>query len=291
MPVSKRCFIAGCSRSGTTLLQRIMSAHSQVHTFPETGVFLKAWGMRHTMPSALLGLTSQKEIKVLRRLLAELPPESQFNLSKYSQGLLKNNTHHITASFDELCMAQNCSVWLEKTPRHFLHAKRFSRKIDNCTVFHVIRDGLDVVASIVDRSQKNPEKFAKQDIDYAIRLWNRAIRKQWQCMKADQHYFIPYEALAAQPSDYAHFICNTLDIAFEPKMLERPDNQGRYIKPTETWKSGINADIKPAISKADALFSKAQQQLIQSKLDYRKYHQLLSHTEETSDSFVSELVI
>jgi hypothetical protein len=77
--MTHRILIGGCSRSGTTFLQGLLARHPRIFTFPETGVFLKALGMRGTLlPWARIGLTLGKERKALAKLLdrvaQELPP-------------------------------------------------------------------------------------------------------------------------------------------------------------------------------------------------------------------------
>ena len=37
--IKDRIFIVGCPRSGTTLLQSLLAAHPQIHSFPETHFF------------------------------------------------------------------------------------------------------------------------------------------------------------------------------------------------------------------------------------------------------------
>lgn len=286
MNIQKRCFIVGCSRSGTTLLQRILAGHSEIHTFPETGVFLKAWGMRRSLPFTGIGLTSGREKKVLRKLYAnEQGAECRYGSQGFN-GLLNHQIAHAITSLDALAAKENKYIWVEKTPRHFLHAKRISKHVPEAFVFHTLRDGIDVVASIIDRSKKFPRQFARQDIQYAIRLWNKAVHKQAQYFNKEGHYFIAYQHLAAQPERYAQAICQLLDIRYETCMINRPEDgdNTHYVRKEESWKSGVSGHIRPAKSKADSLFSKAEQQDIRRILTaYPSYERMLHQLESTAN--------
>jgi hypothetical protein len=130
-PIHRRVFIGGCSRSGTTLLQRLLVGHPRIHTFPETGVFLRALGMRgHVLPWARLGLTLGKERKSLIRLIEQVgvtdaaaPPLPPRRLR------LRSSIQDVVRFLDLLTLAEGKDIWLEKTPRHVLHASRIRRMV------------------------------------------------------------------------------------------------------------------------------------------------------------------
>ncbi|MBT8395681.1 MAG: sulfotransferase, partial [Gemmatimonadetes bacterium] len=171
----RRILVMGCSRSGTTLLQSLFASHSGVHTFPETGLFLKAFGMRGwVLPWARLGLSLGKERGALARLLPStggatgpLP-----SLPPYHPRL--SRSLEASADFlDGLAAANGKKAWVEKTPRHVFHARRIGRVVPGVSCVHIIRRGEDVVASIVDRAKRYPDRFPRQaDPGYGIRQWN-----------------------------------------------------------------------------------------------------------------------
>lgn len=270
-PIHRRVFIGGCSRSGTTFLQRLLAGHSRVHTFPETGVFLRALGMRgRVLPWTRLGLTLGKERKALVRLLrhagagaGSAPPLPPRRL------LLRSSARDIVSFLDGLTRRAGKDVWLEKTPRHVLHASRIGRLVPGAVFIHMVRDGRDVVASIVDRARRFPGRFrGQEDPAYGIRQWNRSMRATEAAMGKPGHLIALYEILASRPAETLGDLCHHLGIGFETGMLEAPATDGFVLK-DEEWKDPLSGPIRPAASKYHDLFDEDTRRQIDRRLDQR----------------------
>jgi hypothetical protein len=255
-PSIRRILVMGCSRSGTTLLQSLLASHSRIHTFPETGVFLKALGMRGAvLPWVHLGLTSGKERKALARLLESqtqasgslppLPPRSLF---------LSRSLENVAVFLDGLAKAHGKDVWVEKTPRHVFHAERIGRMVKGVQCIHLVRKGEDVVASIVDRARKYPKRFHRQaDPAYGIRQWNQSLRATEAAMNRPGHALVFYEKLAGETEHTLRSLCRGLGLEFETGMLS-PANPSTFVSPDEGWKARKAESVEPAPSKFDGLF-------------------------------------
>ena len=265
----KRILVVGCSRTGTTLLQSMLASHSRGHTFPETGVFLKAFGMRGTvLPWARLGLTLGKERKALARLLSsqqaaqsQLPslPPRRFSLSR--------SLPDVAAFLDDLARAHGKDVWVEKTPRHVFHARRIQRAVRGAIPIHVVRRGEDVVASIVDRGKKYPERFPRQsDPAYGVRQWNRSMRATEAAMKEQGHAVVIYESLVAAVEPTLRALCGIVGLDFEPGMLT-PADRASFTNADEEWKSQVNAPVEAAFSKFEKLFDEVTRARINERLE------------------------
>lgn len=276
VPAVQRILVMGCSRSGTTLLQSMLASHSRVHTFPETGVFLKAFGMRGTvLPWARLGLTIGKERKALARLLASqsgapgqvprLPPR-RVSLSR--------SLADVAAFLDGLAEAHGKDVWLEKTPRHVFHARRIRRAIPGALCIHMVRDSRDVVASIVDRGKKYPDRFPRQsDPSYGIRQWNRSMRATEAAMKKPGHAVVIYESLVAAVETTLRTLCGIVGLEFEAEMLT-PADRASFTSPDEEWKSQVNAPVEAASSKFEKLFDEVARARINLRLETDIYERM-----------------
>ncbi len=274
-PIHRRILVGGCSRSGTTFLQRLLAGHSRIQTFPETGVFLRALGMRgRVLPWARLGLTIGKERKALVRLrgqmdldLSTAPPLPPRRV------LLSSSVRDIVMFLDALAQGAGKDLWLEKTPRHVLHASRILRLVPGSVFLHILRDGRDVVASIVDRARKYPGQFPRQDDPaYGIRQWNRSVEATRRAMGESGHVVIRYETLAEHPEETLRALADHLGIEFEAGMLGPGTPEG-FVLREEAWKKPLDGPIRPAPSKFDSLFDEATRTRINEglKLGFLEY--------------------
>jgi len=276
-----RILIGGCSRSGTTFLQSLLANHSRILTFPETGIFLKALGMRgRLLPWAHLGLTLGKERKALMRLLDQMGPGEHPPLPP--RRFLLSRSFEDTADFlDGLARAAGKDIWLEKTPRHVLHAARIGRMVPNSLFIHMVREGRDVVASIVDRARKFPGEFSRQaDPAYGIRQWNQSMRATELAMEEPGHVVVLYRALSKHPEGTLRALCGVIGIEFEEGMLARSGERG-FVTAKEGWKTSLPGPIRPAISKFPHLFDEATQARINEGLKmgfFEKVRERLSDT-------------
>lgn len=252
-PAFPRLLVMGCSRSGTTLLQSLMANHSRIFTFPETGVFLRAFGMRgRLLPWAHLGLTLGKERKALSALadsfgrgagnvqVPRLPPR---------RVSLAGSLSDVAAFFDALATAHGKDIWLEKTPRHVLHARRIQKALPNSLCIHMVRNGRDVVASIIDRAKKYPGRFPRQeDPTYAIRQWNQSLRATKEAMEEPGHLVVFYDTLVSETEATLKALCGIIGIDFQAAMTV-PADPTSFIQSGEGWKSQVAGAVRPADSK------------------------------------------
>lgn len=278
----RRILLVGCSRSGTTLLQSLLASHSRVHTFPETGVFLKALGMRGSvLPWAHLGLTLGKERKALARLLSSqegavgdlphLPPRRFF---------LSRSLSDVAAVLDGLAQANGKDVWVEKTPRHVFHARRIRRMVPGILCIHMVRTGEDVVASIVDRARKYPDRFPRQgDASYGVRQWNRSIRATEAAMEDPGHAVVFYESLVDAIEPTMRALSTIMGFGFEPGTLA-PADRSNFTEASEEWKSQVNAPVKRASSKFESVFDEGERTRVAEGLEMGIYERMHTRASE-----------
>lgn len=280
-----RILIGGCSRSGTTFLQGLLANHPKILTFPETGVFLKALGMRgRVLPWAHLGLTLGKERTALKRLLNhlgrtldEVPPIPSRRI------LLGPALHDVADFFDAVARGAGKEIWLEKTPRHVLHAARIRRMVPDSLFIHMIRDGRDVVASIVDRARRFPGKFPRQaDPTYGIRQWNQSLRATELAMIEPGHVVVLYDSLSEHPEETLRALCDVIGIEFGERMLlSSPERD--FVTPEEGWKASPSGPIRPSPSKFTQLFDETTQAEINVELEMDFFEEVTERLSETPD--------
>lgn len=264
-----RLFVVGAPRSGTTLLQGLLAAHPAVHTFPETGLFLRALGMRHRLPWSYLGMTLGKERKALAGLASRagddapaLPPR---------RWCLRRSTADALAFLDGLAAAAGAGAWVEKTPRHVFHAGWIGRHVPGARVVHIVRDGHAVAASIRERARQYPERFTRQRRPaYAVRTWNRAVRATARVAPRPEQTVVRYEDLTADPEGELRRICRETGLVFDPAMTEPADGSA-FIRAHEAWKADTAGPVSQRASRFERAFSAAEQAWVEGHLDRHAY--------------------
>jgi len=179
---------------------------------------------------------------------------------------LRSSAEDVVLFLDALTRRSGKDVWVEKTPRHVLHASRIRRLVPCSLFIHMVRDGRDVVASIVDRARKYPDRFpGQEDPAYGVRQWNRSLRATAAAMKEPGHIVLRYEGLTARPEETLKTLCHILGIPFEEGMLEVGAAQD-FVLPEERWKAPLEGPLRPAPSKFGELFDEDEKKRIREGL-------------------------
>jgi len=131
----RRVYVVGCYRSGTTLVERVVGCH------PDTaGLGFETHFFTHVAPGR---------------------PLPAFNARQWQEPLQRHvgvrSWEHVAGDrwdvFDSIArrLAQECgaSVFVEKTPFHLFHVERISARDPDARFLHVVRDGRDVVTSVL----------------------------------------------------------------------------------------------------------------------------------------------
>ena len=215
-------FIVGLGRSGTTLLSRILDAHSDVAIFPETwwyvvldrlgciDQFTAAWQYRLFLHEVWNNLKSYKDPAA--RIVA-------WEASRHP-----NYTGPAVRVLERLGQAyareRNARIWGEKTPGHALWLPQIHALFPRAKVLFMVRDPRDVLVSYADRWDQG-----RRDTEYLIST--AALLKYYltflihrPSFPAEQVQWVRYESLAAQPTVVMQDVCRFLQIEFEPEMLE-----------------------------------------------------------------------
>ncbi|WP_200236377.1 sulfotransferase family protein [Lamprobacter modestohalophilus] len=278
-----RMFVVGCSRSGTTLLLSRLAGHPAVHAFPETGLLLRLFGMRG-IPTALarLGLSLGREQKSLRKALGSISRLSQSELRDanifipkrqvYLQAALSASIHF----FDQVARLQGCSWWVEKTPRHYYYAHLITEQVPNTRVIHIVRDGADVVRSIVDRARRHPELFPRQsDPYYATAQWNRALRAHIGCLGKAGHAFVIYEDLITNPERELSRLARECGLSWHPNIVAGALNGASFVASEEIWKRHAIGPILSDRNPKATVFDRPTTKAITSALNLKIYCSLV----------------
>jgi len=264
-----RLFVVGCSRSGTTILQRVLYEQLSLVTLPETNFFgTAAGGGVLGALGARLGIGGKRPAKAHQEL-NKLLMDMDLIAARPDNETFAGFTDAFVASLDHLASLSGATGWIEKTPKHFRHVSLIQRYIPEARFVHVIRYGPDVVASIVDRAQKNPGNFNGQDDpDYGIRVWNKSIDIAYRYRNCPEHIILPYDIFSEKPVHSVRSIGLYFSIpAREPICVKKNEQTSAVThRADEPWKANTKKPIKTTISKFGKIFSTSQQDAIIRKL-------------------------
>lgn len=288
--VQARVFLVGCARSGTTLLQAMLATHSSISSFPETQYFARLLGQIHERKygAESSGISSFKRILNRSRIglgiafprgdrarsavsnllqnieqpqLDSLYPAYPISIRAHAQGYQR--------VLDEITRQEESAIWVDKSPNHLYYLSEINRYIESPRFIHIVRSGLDVVASIYDAALKYPlGNDFKLDIDDCIQRWNSAVAVSQALQYDSGHLIIQYERLVDDPVVELKRVTDFLEIDYEESMAsEYSEAVGSLSGKGEQWKTSVKDPIKSHRGhKFQSLFDEATQQYIRKNL-------------------------
>lgn len=214
-------FIVGAGRSGTTLLRRILVASKQVHIPPETYVLAQVieyyrrnayqdWESLVLHCMALFEM--HPEFKTfqtsLRSLLPKLHalPENERSLAKMLDMFYRYHAKQVGV---------NCERWGDKTPINTFALDDIYAVFPQAKFIHLLRDGVDVAHSCVQRG-------LIPDMKNAALRWKHALKavEFFREKHAGACRDVRYEALVSKPDDVVHILCDWLEVDYKPSMID-----------------------------------------------------------------------
>lgn len=269
--LQRRIFIVGAPRSGTTLLQSLLAAHSELTSFTETHFFSRDFRALPTPPYAAL---RRNPTPRLMEFLAEngVDPSSGELPERIERlrAILIPPLHGQTAALellgalDDLTLERGAAGWVEKTPRHL----RYLRFLEHLPLpgprprfVHIIRNGADVVKSLHQASRHWPRAYS---VEECVRRWNRDMAISLRRARGARDEFVFYEELVRRPEIVLQRLFESLRLPWEPGIVERyAENASGLVTPDETWKANVDrgvlqsarTQVAPASKKLDELAS------------------------------------
>jgi Sulfotransferase family len=212
-PGSSLVFLISQPRAGSTLLQRVLAGHPQIHSAGETWLMLPPlYALREAgQGAAYNGFLAQR---ALRLFLATLPDGP----ASYREGLRCMAEHVYT----EAARGAGKPLFLDKTPRYYLVLPELRDVFPEARFVVLLRHPVAVLHSICE-TWVRPDwlsaiRFA-QDIALAPRLLASGIAELGRAARV-----VHYERFVAEPEAETRRLCEELGIAFHPPMLRYADS-------------------------------------------------------------------
>jgi hypothetical protein len=236
-------FVAGCPRSGTTLLQRMLDAHPNLAIFKETHWIPKWYEKRR-------GITSKDMVtpELISRLVAyhrfpRWPMERKDLEQLIADDKPLSYADFVTGFFDLFGKNAGKRLVGDKTPEYVRYLRTLHGLWPEAKFVHIIRDGRDVCLSAINWRSGGElrRRFVPLHDDTVTTnaLWwdwlVRTGRETGSSLEPDLYHEVRYEALVSDPGETCRKLCAFLAIPYHDAMLrfhegrERP-KPGRSAK-------------------------------------------------------------
>jgi len=249
-------FVVSQPRSGSTLLQRILSGHKDIESSAETWLMLQpAYGGREGGLEAEYG----HDWSLLAR--------NDF-LQHYTDGTEVYDDAvraYARVFYDNALRKSGGKIFIEKTPRYSLIIAELHRLFPQAKFVFLLRNPLAVLASVMN-------SFVKEKWHW-LQEFKVDLLKSPQCLVdgikllGDDAIVVRYEELVADPSGQTRALCERLGIEFSEAMLDYSSTPA--AKGFMTDRVGVQQHSRPTDKSTDKWLSlKDDPQQLQLARDY-----------------------
>lgn len=214
-------FILGAGRSGNTLLRRILTAGGEIHIPPETYVlgtvvslFRRAqhlgWGQQVRL--ALAQFEFHPEFEDFGIHLGDLVGElSSVPPNRRSLAVLLDGVYR----FHARALRTEAPRWGDKTPLNVYSIDRIRAVFPDAQFVHLVRDGVDVVASYLRAGLSG-------SVQQAAERWQSSLAaaEAFQRRHPERWIEVRYEALVKDPANETRRVADFVGLSFSPSMVD-----------------------------------------------------------------------
>jgi len=268
-------FIVGNSRSGTTLLGRMLTQSGQVFVFRELHFFERLWtpgstdvplcesAARHLYSQLLFsqrqGFMHRPSPSRLRELAKEIPPDVRLEglaSPRVFDFFLKRHANGVKPG------ARPC----EKTPRNVLYARDILQHFPDAMIVNLVRDPRDVLVSQKNKWKRvrarnraiRPAEALRLRMNYhpvtMSLLWCAAVKSAQALDNHPRVLSLRFEDLVRSPQQTVRSVCALAGIDFDPTMLHVPQLDSS-TRPDSHLPHGPNPERAHAWSRTGGLDS------------------------------------
>jgi omega-hydroxy-beta-dihydromenaquinone-9 sulfotransferase len=259
-------FIVGSSRSGTTLMARVLNNSDDVKSFPELHFFEEIYSLSgkqklnrkeciqklvHNITSGyLVSSESNENDEIVEKILCGVDDENT-SIECFNKAL-----RYFTDD--------NCRFIVEQTPRNILFVDDILRALPEAKIICMIRDPRNVALSQKNKWRRRWLGAKNIPLREAVRSWFnyhpwivstiwRASYNKIVSIKSDNIYTLKYEDFISRPADNLSKLCSWLNIEFKEDMLDvekvgsshNDDNKGGKgisNENSDVWRQGLTTE-------------------------------------------------
>ena len=189
-------FVVGAPRSGTTLLQSLLAAHSKLFSIEaETAMF------------------SYQNIFDPKRRHFGLSPHQLEGLF----GQSKDIVDFFSKAVNLLSAKYNHKRFVEKTPQHVFYLRFIFKHFPKSKVIHIVRDGRDCYCS----SKFHPNIPQGKSVTSFAKYWKKCVKSAKLLQNNANILTIKYEELVNSPQISLQEIMDFLGLKYEKDQLDQ----------------------------------------------------------------------
>lgn len=218
--------IAGCTRSGTTLLARAMDRHREIFVAPETHFFSQVWSQRRLVTDTT---SARYRGHVARTLMAKEYPDLGLFRTRQNQieeALAASPNMH-EQFFHLLAALSDAPILAEKTPWHAPLANAILSGRPDGKLLAIVRHPAATVASV--RSKPGFRRVAT--VLQCVARWcliNRAIGNTIERLGPERALLIRYEDLVTDSAGTLARVCAFLGVEPGADLLDPRFNESSH---------------------------------------------------------------
>jgi glycosyltransferase involved in cell wall biosynthesis/Tfp pilus assembly protein PilF len=222
-------FIISQPRAGSTLLQRMLYGHPDIHTTAEPWVMLHPlYALKHK--GILTEYDSSLASAAVQDFLNSVPegPEVYTDAIREMAGVLYNRVLEHSGK----------KLFVDKTPRYYHVIPQLYKIFPEAKFVFLLRNPLAVLSSILNTWFHNETQKITPPIFKDLLEGPMLLIDGMRILREDA-IIVDYERLVKQPAQVVRHVCHRIGIGFFPKMLEYGRNarpKGQFGDPIGIYK-------------------------------------------------------
>jgi hypothetical protein len=214
-------FVASLPRSGSTLLQKMLSVSPDVASSAEPWIMLPFWGMRQASAgrSVYFHHTAANAINDFIGNIADGEAAYARAVGDFARPLYES-------------AAAGKAVFLDKSPRYYLMLPLLRHALPEAQIVVLLRNPLAVLASICETFNRGRFIWFEYWLDWLE--GHRCLAQSLRDAGPNQH-LVRYEQLVTAPAEVLPFLCESLGIQYKDEMVSDYQSavlRGRMGDPT-----------------------------------------------------------
>jgi cytochrome c-type biogenesis protein CcmH/NrfG len=196
-------FVIGEPRTGTTLIERIISSHSQVHSAGELQQF--AMALRRTVNVAAPGRYSAQIVRAAANVDVEALGQSYLAAVKHQRGVR--------------------SRFVDKLPINYLYLGLIAKALPNARIVHVVRDPIDSCFASFKQLFADAYYHSYDQLEMARHhVRYRRLMDHWRSALPGRFIDVAYEEVVTDLETQARRVIDYLELPWEDACLNFHNN-------------------------------------------------------------------